>query len=111
MSHPWQQHAFPLKVVVVVFQMWKWKESLDREELLCGAAGLDIYQVKSVLVTEERGCFVCLSMLIQSNCVCSHRLQMSSSVFCAGNIIRKLTKDRYMLKGVPSNRSARIQTR
>lgn len=47
-SHPWQHHAFSLKGhVLLFFQIWKCEESLDRDLLLCGAAGREIYQVKA----------------------------------------------------------------
>ena len=67
-SHLWQ-HIISLYGCVFVFQIWKCEESLDRDLLVCGAAGREVYQVHAALVIQEFKCFLILSALMLNNCV------------------------------------------
>lgn len=85
------------KVVFLLFlQVWKCEESLDRDLLLRGAAGREVYQVTAELVIQECSCYVRLSMLMwKPLCVYSPMLRMSFIVFSTqGNIVMKLTENR-----------------
>lgn len=55
--------------VSVTLQIWKREASLDRDLLLCEAAGREIHQVNAALTTEEYECLACLSALMSNNCL------------------------------------------